>query len=87
VTYSYKTTTQGQTLTINNQLIGFTPSFQLDYVGIFQGNSFGVRLFNATSNKLDIAFKLTDFAMPSLDFMFAQNAAGQVMQQFYSQTI
>lgn len=74
----------GQTQVIANQLIGYAPTFQLDYVTVFQGKSYYLRLFNVICTKLAQNFKLTDFMMPELDFSISANTAGNVYQVSYA---
>jgi hypothetical protein len=68
----------GQSQTITNQLIGNTPTFQLDYKTTLYGATYYVRLFQCIGGKAAFAHKLTDFMMPEYDFEFFSNAAGQV---------
>lgn len=84
LSYAYNSTVSGQTQTIQNSLIGYAPTFQLDYVTKFQGKSYYIRIFNAISTKLAQSFKLTDFNMPEFDFSVFQNAAGQVYEVSYA---
>jgi len=70
----------GQTEVVANQLIGFAPTFQLDYVTTFQGKTYYLRLYSAIATKLTTAFKLTDFWMPEIDFSVQANAAGNVYE-------
>jgi hypothetical protein len=74
----------GQTQLVTNQLIGFAPTFQLDYVTQFQGKSFYLRLYSAICTKLTSSFKLTDFYMPELDFNVQANSAGNVYEVSYA---
>ena len=72
----------GQQLQITNQLIGATPTFQLDYWTNFNqptSKPFAVRLFSCVAEKLQLAAKLEDFIMPEIDFQVFANNAGQVM--------
>lgn len=72
----------GQQLNVINQLIGTTPTFQMDYYTNLNQPSakpFSVRLFACVSAKLSLGWKLEDFMMPAVDFDIFANAAGQVM--------
>lgn len=68
----------GQNLTIANQDIGTTPTFQLDYKTALYGATYYIRLFNAIGSKFALAHKITDFAMPEYDFEFFANASQQI---------
>ena len=79
VTYS-STTTAGTSLLISNQLIGTTPTFQLDYyTNLSQPTSkpFVVRVYACVASKIVMAFKLEDFMMPEFDFDIFTNASNQ----------
>ncbi len=75
------TTLVGQNLLVTNQLIGSTPTFQLDYFTNFNqptSKPFVVRLFSAVAAKHMMQFKLEDFMLPEFDFDIFANAAGNV---------
>lgn len=76
--YAYTTAGAGMKITVTNQPIGTTPTFQLDYVSTLYGASFYVRMFVCISTKLVRTFKLTDFMMPEIDFAFFPNVSGNV---------
>lgn len=80
ITYSYTFTSgaTGQSMTITNQPIGTTPTFQLDYKTSLYGSTYYIRLFQAVANKWTMGHKLEDFAMPEYDFSFFANAAQQI---------
>jgi len=70
-----------QSLTVTNQIIGTTPTFQLDYyTNLNQPTQtpFAFRLFQCIAAKHTMAFKLEDFMMPEFDFDIFANSAGQV---------
>jgi hypothetical protein len=75
--YTY-TAAPGMSQTIANQLIGNTPTFQLDYKSILYGATYYLRIFNAVGSKWSMGHKLTDFAMPEYDFDFFANAAQNI---------
>lgn len=85
ITFAYTITTSGQTMTIQNQLIGTTPLFQLDYATTLNGNPYYLRLFQCIASKLSQTFKLVDFMMPEIDFSVFANPAGQVYEASYPQ--
>jgi len=80
ITYSYTFASgaTGQSMTITNQPIGTTPTFQLDYKTALYGSTYYIRLFQAVANKWTMGHKLEDFAMPEYDFSFFANAAQQI---------
>lgn len=81
ITFAYKFTSgaTGMSQIVQNQLIGTTPTFQLDYKTTLYGATYYVRFFNAVGTKWSMGHKITEFAMPEYDFGFFANAAQQVM--------
>lgn len=80
------TTTAGQALLYQNQLIGSTPTFQLDYFTNFNQPSskpFAVRLFSCVAGKHMLASKLEDYILPEMDFSFFANASGNVFNYVF----
>jgi hypothetical protein len=75
--YSY-TSAAGQVITIGQSLIGSTPTVQLDYKTLVNGQSYMLTLFNCVASGDDIAHKLEDFAYPEYEFEMSQNAAGNI---------
>lgn len=84
ITYRY-TVTNGQTIIINNQQLGYTPIFQLDYVTVRNNNYVAVRLFQCTASGLNIATKLEDFIMPEFSFGAFANVSNLIGQISFSQ--
>lgn len=79
-TYTNDVTT-GQSLIVQNQPIGQTPAFQLDYYTNLNqptAKPFAVRLYSCIANKLSIATKLEDYVMPEIDFGFFDRGDGIV---------
>lgn len=80
------TTSTGTSLLVTNQLIGTSPTFQLDYYTNLNQPSarpFVVRCYQAIASKLVLAFKLEDFQMPEYDFdLFADNSGRLINQVF-----
>ncbi len=75
-----------QSLLLANQLIGYTPTFQLDYYTSLNqptAKPFAIRLYQCIGAKHSIAFKLEDFALPEFDFDFFANSAGNVWQMVF----
>ena len=77
LSYTY-TTTGGSTITINNQLMGTTPTFRAVLTETYEGQAVTVDLYKCTSSKLTLATKLEDFIIPELDFEAMANAAGVI---------
>lgn len=81
ITYT-QTGATGQQLLMPNQLIGTTPTFQLDYyTTLTQGTAAKtliIRLYEAVAEKQTFAFKLEDFMIPEYDFGLYANAAGNL---------
>jgi hypothetical protein len=86
ITYTQSGSTTSSTLnqtslTVTNQPIGFTPTFQLDYYTALSqptAQPFGVRVYSAVAAKHMMAFKLEDFMLPEFDFDIFANNVGQV---------
>lgn len=76
--YHFSTGATGQNMTITNQPIGTTPTFQIDYKTTLYGSTYYIRLFQAIGSKAAFQHKITDFMMPEYDFEFMSNAAQQV---------
>jgi hypothetical protein len=76
--YTYTTGATGQNQILNNNLIGTTPTFQLDYKSTLYGATYYLRLFQAIGGKFALAHKITDFVMPEYDFDFFANSAQQI---------
>ncbi len=80
ITYT-SLTAAGQSLIVTNQMIGTTPTFQLDYyTSLSQPTSkpFVVRIFSAVASKHAMMFKLEDYVIPEFDFDIFANASDQV---------
>ena len=78
----------GQSLIYQNQLIGATPTFQLDYyTSLNQPTAlpFAIRLYQCVGAKHSMAFKLEDFMMPEFDFDYFANSAGLVFEAVFPQ--
>jgi hypothetical protein len=70
-----------QSLVVINQIIGNTPTFQLDYYTNLNQPSytpFAVRIYACVASKHVMAFKLEDYMLPEFDFDIFANNAGQV---------
>lgn len=78
----YYTTTTGQTLTVNNHPMGWSPIVSLDLTMPYQGYDKNLFLPNVKMSKLDLATKLDDYTMTDSDFMAYASPSG-VVAQFY----
>lgn len=78
ITYAYKVSASGQTLTISQTILGFSPTFQLDYYTVRNNKAFLVRLNQCNASKISMATKLEDFVMPEVDLGAFADAAGNV---------
>lgn len=79
VSYLYTDTTNGKTITINNQLMGEAPTFKGIFNGRFSGKQMTLILNNCVSSKLSlIGTKLEDFSIPEFDFSASANDANRV---------
>lgn len=75
-------------MVVANQLIGYTPVFQLDYYTSANQptpKTLLYRIFACISDSLSFDYKLEDFAMPNFDFAIFANAAGKIMTKVYSE--
>lgn len=80
------TVTTGQSITYNNQPIGTTPVFQIDYwnnVNQPTASPFAIRVYNCVGDSLSMGFKLEDFMMPEFDFSCFCNAAGNLYEAVF----
>lgn len=85
ITYT-NTTSVGQSLLTTNQLIGSTPTFQVDYYTNFNqptAKPFVVRIYSCVAAKHMLAFKLEDFMIPEFDFDLFANASDQVFNMVF----
>ncbi len=69
ISYSYlPSSPQGFAFTINNQLLGISPTFGVTISGQYGGKNLVMTMNQAISSKLMFATKLEDFMVPELDF-------------------
>ncbi|MEN6476127.1 MAG: hypothetical protein ABFD81_19085 [Syntrophaceae bacterium] len=79
ISYTYTSSAApGKNFTINNQLLGQAPIFQVVLNQSYQGNIQNIQLFSCMSTKLTLATKLEDFMIPEFDFSAFANSAQQV---------
>lgn len=80
ISYEFTVATTGQTITVNNQLLGvaplFSPVLKQQYTNpAGTSQQLTLSMTAATSSKLSLATKLEDFMQPELDFSCFCNAA------------
>jgi len=76
--YAYNSATTGQSILVQNQLMGFSPRFQATFVEKYENNTMTLLLYACASTKLALASKLDDYMIPELDFTAYANPGGQV---------
>lgn len=73
------TSTTAQKIVVPNSMMGSTPTFRAEIYIPYKGKSLVVSLPYCTSNKLAIATKLDDFAIPEFDFIaYGANGASPI---------
>lgn len=88
ISYTYGSTTDGQTFSITNSAMGAGPILSLQFPSPYQSPSLaqldrGIYLPNVRVGKLDLTTKLDDYEMFASDFeAFANPVTGIVMQSF-----
>lgn len=81
VSYTYADASNGKKITLTNQLLGNAPQFTAVLTETFNSKKLTVVLNACMSNKLTLATKLEDFAVPDFDFSAfadASNAIGSI---------
>jgi hypothetical protein len=77
IDYKYSVTT-GNNISIANQLLGSTPTVQLDISVPYGGKQLTITFPQAVAGKLALATKLDDFTIPEFNFDIFANPAGIV---------
>lgn len=85
ISYSYTATTGGTKSTVANLPMGYAPTFSVDLNLDYNGKKATVQLPNCTSDKLTIATKLDDFAVPEFSFQAFADSTGNVMSYSFSE--
>jgi hypothetical protein len=78
--YAYSSVASGQTILVQNQLMGYSPRFQAIFTEKYENNTMTLILYSCASTKLGMASKLDDYLIPELDFTAYASAGGQVYQ-------
>jgi hypothetical protein len=76
--YSYGSATTGYSMTINNQLMGIIPTFQLILSNNTKGKSYNLQLYSCTASKLSQPFKQDDYTETEVDFSAFADSLGRV---------
>jgi len=78
INYAY-TGVAGRKITLSNQLLGQSTTFQAWFKGLYNGKQTVLKIFNCVSSKLSLPTKMEDFTIQEFDFsMFVDgsNALG-----------
>lgn len=84
ISYQYTATT-GQGFTINNQLQGVSPTFEVLLEQKYGAGKMNLHLYSCCSSKLSFPFKQGDFNIPEFDFSAMANAADIVGVMWFSE--
>lgn len=76
--YTYSVAATGNVITINNNLLGFTPTFQMNFYETYQGQQLNFQLNQCTSEKFMLPTKLEDFTITELDFTAFADVSGVI---------
>jgi len=68
LSYQYTDAANGKNITINNQLLGTAPTFQIILSETFNGKKLNLDLYACISSQLSLATKLEDFTIPDFSF-------------------
>lgn len=79
--YVYTDTTDGETMTVSNELQGYGPVFELYLMMPYQGAS-GLHLFNCRSSKMSAPLKRDNYLISDFEFESFPNQAGQWFEWF-----
>lgn len=74
ISYSY-TLAGGYTMTLNNQVLGVAPVFQVNLQKVYNLKYYSCTLYQCMSSKLTLPFKLEDFTIAEFDFSAFVNSA------------
>lgn len=85
ISYTYTVAATGQKMSLANELLGTTPTFQAQLFTTYGGKQVNLKLLNCVSQKLGFATKLDDFTIPEMDFDIFANAAGNVLEWSFSE--
>ena len=78
ISYTYTVASQGNSVTLANQVMGTTPIFQLGYYGTFDGRQVFLQFGRVECDKLALPPKLEDYVYPELDFEVMEDGSQNV---------
>lgn len=78
ISYLYTTNAGASKVTINNNLMGVAPTFQINLGLTYNSQVFNIQLNACTSNKLSFPFKNTDFTIQDFEFSAYADASNIV---------
>ncbi|MGH3429613.1 MAG: hypothetical protein ACRDQZ_18935 [Mycobacteriales bacterium] len=78
ISYTQAASSQGTTLEIDNQLMGYGPVFQAIFRALFRGQECTIVLQACIAGKLSLQSKVDDFTVPEIDFSAFQDQNGKV---------
>lgn len=83
ISYVYSVAASGHTMTVNNQLMGYGPVFEIYLANPYQtvnGIYAGMHLFAARFSKVNFPIKRDDYTIQDFEFEAYPNASGAVME-------
>jgi hypothetical protein len=78
INYTYPDTSNGTTLILNNQLMGYAPEFIAFLFNAFRGKYFGLQLNSCTMGEMSIPTKQEDFWMSDITFDASTDASDEL---------
>jgi hypothetical protein len=82
ISYTYTLAASGNTLTVNNQVQGYGPVFEIWLTEPYQNAGNGLHLYACKASKLGAPRKRDDYVITEFDFEAFANAAGKVFDWF-----
>ncbi len=85
ISYTYSAASRGQTITLNNQLMGYAPECKMDIWNTFRNKVLGIRLNSCVFGSWTYPSKLEDFWVSDVTFDASTDAA-DVLGAIYGDT-
>jgi|SRR5277367_2628680 len=85
ISYTWTDTTDGYTVLLNQQIMGYGPIFELwlsEPYQLYNGMANGLHLFACRMTKLGQDFKNTDYMKPAFEYTAFANPAGKVAELY-----
>ncbi len=82
ISYTYVIAASGNTMTVNNQIQGYGPQFEMWLAEPYQNAGNGMHLYACKAGKLSLPRKRDDYVIGEFDFEGFANAAGKVFDWF-----